>query len=131
MTRHRAVRSGCGAFPASPRRRVPPYRRDNVTTAERRTKHSPPLADVVERLAADYEAETGMRPIVIAVRQARDTILLLAIDEADGGLGLVERVARQQLDLLTGRAEDTARLMPTRRSSRRQLDEAAESHASP
>ncbi len=94
-------------------------------TSSRKAARNDALVELVERLAGDYEAEAGIRPIVIAVRQARDTISLLALEEADGGVALIERVARQQLDLLTGRAEDNARLMPTRRSPRRHLDDRA------
>ncbi len=74
---------------------------------------------MVERLATDYEPDTGIGPIVTAVAQARETIDLLAIDERDGRLPLLERVARRQLDLLTGRCEDSARLTPVRRTPRR------------
>lgn len=77
------------------------------------------LADIIRRLADDYQGEVGVGHIVSAVSDLRASLTLLAVREPDGGLRLIERLARHQLDLRTGRAEGrAARLMPESRPGR-------------
>lgn len=77
------------------------------------------LGDIVERLANDYQTEVGIAPIVAAVVDLRASLDLLAVEEPDGGLALIERLARHQLDLRTGRGVGrAARLMPESRPGR-------------
>ena len=56
---------------------------------------SPSLADVVERLFADFESELGLPVVVAVTRRARrelDIVAAPALPE------LVERLARQRLE---------------------------------
>jgi hypothetical protein len=77
------------------------------------------LGEIVRRLADAYGPEVGIGHIVSAVSDLRASLILLAVREPDGGLRLIERLARHQLDQRTGRAEGrAARLMPESRPGR-------------
>lgn len=70
------------------------------------------LVYLVERLALDFEGALGLAEIIAAVAEARDAADLVSVPLGEDRLALVERLARQRLDLLSGRTADTARLDP-------------------
>jgi hypothetical protein len=62
------------------------------------------LIELVERLASDYETELGIAPVVKAVRRARDGLGNDGVDAPDGGIDLIERTAREQLNAMRPRS---------------------------
>lgn len=60
------------------------------------------LLDLVERLAAQFEGELGIRPVVDEVQRARDRLRLEELDEADH-LDRIESLAHDALAALAAR----------------------------
>ncbi len=56
------------------------------------------VTELTERIAADYEADLELEPIVDAVRDAREDVERRQIDGTDDGLQAIEHAARQHLD---------------------------------
>ncbi len=69
-----------------------PARPQHTTAADTHRR----LLGVVERLAAEFEGEVGIRGVIVEVQRARDAVRLMRLDEA-ANVELIESVARNAL----------------------------------